>query len=77
MKKLTLLLGATFIMGATAFAHDGHKEGCCKGKSGHCTGEKAAKEKGSNKKGEKTATINDASKAPVKEAKTTSAPKKS
>lgn len=81
MKKLTLLLGAAFIMGATAFAHDGHKEGCCKGKKETCAKEKkeaCAKGKGCCKKGgEKTATASEATKSPVKEAKSSTAAKKS
>ena len=67
MKKLTLLLGAALIMGTAAFAHDGHKDGCCKGKKEACC---AKDKKGAKKSGEKTATANDAAKTPVKEAKT-------
>jgi hypothetical protein len=78
MKKLTLLLGVALIMGASAFACDGKKDGCCKGKketAAACHKDKkevAANGKGCCKKGEgKTATANDAKKAPTKEAKAT------
>lgn len=80
MKKITLLLGAALIMGASAFACDGKKDAsCCKGKketAAACHKEKkevAANGKGCcSKKGEgKTATANDAKKAPTKEAKVT------
>lgn len=40
MKKLTLLLGALMITGAS-FAHDG--KGCCKGKKEGCNKEAKAK----------------------------------
>jgi hypothetical protein len=76
MKKITLLLGVALIMGASAFACDGKKDGCCKGKKDKK--EVAAKEHSCCKKGEgKTATANDVKKAPTKEAKTTTAVKKS
>lgn len=85
MKKITLLLGAALIMGASAFACDGKKDAsCCKGKketAASCHKDKkevASKEHGCCKKGEgKTATANDVKKAPTKEVKTTTAEKKS
>lgn len=73
MRKLTLLLGAALIMGTTAFAGDGHKDGCCKGKKEACAKEKKVaceKGKGCCKKGEgKSSASNDAKKQPTKEAK--------
>lgn len=81
MKKITLLLGAALIMGTASFAGDGHKDGCCKGKKEVAAKEKkegCEKGKGCCKKGEgKTATTNDVKKAPTKEAKNTTAVKKS
>jgi hypothetical protein len=81
MKKLTLLLGAAFIMGTAAFAGDGHKDaGCCKGKkeTASCSKDKkevASKEHGCCKKGESKTAANDVKKAPAKETKTTVAKK--
>lgn len=73
MKKITLLLGAALIMGTSAFAGDGHKDGCCKAKKENCTKEKkeaCEKGKGCCKKGEGSSSAsNDAKKQPTKESR--------
>ena len=77
MRKLTLLLGAAFLLGTATYACDGGGK-CCKGKKETCSKEKkeaCVKGKGCCKK--ETASNKDAKPASTKETKSTTAVKKS
>lgn len=78
MRKLTLLLGAAFLLGTASYAGDGHK-GCCKGKKETCSKEKkekCEKGKGCCKKGDKkTAGTTDTGKETKEEVKPATAEK--
>ncbi len=75
MKKLTLLLGAAFLIGTASYACDGGGK-CCKGKKEACASEKkTACEKGKGCCKKETASNKDAKPQSTKETKTTATKK--